>query len=82
VAAAPVWEGQGSQIALLFTETRLPGEISGRELAEKLCGAKPALKVIYTSVDEAANEGAGMIGKPYAPEQLFGVVQNALAKKG
>jgi PAS domain S-box-containing protein len=80
--ALALWEGQGSQIALLFTETLLPGEISGRELAEKLCGTKPALKVVYTSADEVAHEGATMIGKPYAPEKLIAIVQNELTKTG
>jgi FixJ family two-component response regulator len=77
-----LWEGQGNQIALLFTETGLPGDISGRELADQLCGQKPALKVVFTTGEEGTNEGAGMIAKPYAPEKLIGVVQGALAKTG
>jgi CheY-like chemotaxis protein len=80
--ALALWEGQGNQIALLFTETGLPGDISGRELADQLCGQKPALKVVFTTGEEGTNEGAGMIAKPYAPEKLIGVVQGALAKTG
>jgi CheY-like chemotaxis protein len=79
--ALTLWEGQGSQIALLFTETQLPGEISGRELAAQLCEKKPVLKVIYTSWDEMANEDTGMITKPYVSEKLIAAVQNALAQK-
>jgi PAS domain S-box-containing protein len=79
--ALALWAGQGSQISLLITETRLPETVSGLELAAQLCEKKPALKVVFTSAEEAVSQGAGMLSKPYTPDKLIGAVQGALAKK-
>jgi len=82
--ALVLWEGQASQIDLLFTEARLVG-LSGRELAERLRQTRPDLKVVYSSCcsagaeepDLAPAESFEFIPKPYTPNQLLHAVQDA-----
>lgn len=44
-----LWRRHQEQIDLLFTDMVMPGGVSGLELAEKLRGEKPQLKVIISS---------------------------------
>lgn len=70
-------------------EANLPGRMMGRELAEKLNGEKPQLKVIYTS-GYSANivgkgplliEGVNFLQKPYHPHKLAQTVRDCLDRK-
>jgi CheY-like chemotaxis protein len=47
--ALEVWQSHAAEIALLLTDIIMPGEMSGRDLAERLWAEKPGLKVIFMS---------------------------------
>ena len=47
--ALEVWQSYAGEIALLLTDIIMPGEMSGRDLAERLWAQKPGLKVIFMS---------------------------------
>ena len=79
--ALALWAGQGKDVALLFTDTNLPGGISGRELANELCGKKPQLKVLYTCASKDGQEAPDLILKPYTPEKLLETVQGSLVSQ-
>lgn len=81
--AVEVWQRHCSRIELLFTDVLMTGELTGRELAERLQQEKPALKVIYTS-GYSAEMGGGehrdesFIQKPYHPRRLAEIVRATL----
>ncbi len=89
VAALDVWKKHKDEIQLLFTDMVMPDGMMGRELAEKLQGEKPRLKVIYTS-GYSANvvgkgpslvEGVNFLQKPYHPHKLAQTVRDCLDRK-
>ena len=83
-----LWDGQAANIDLLVTNLSLPEGTSGRDLADRLRKAKPALKVICISTSDPAEEGQGhappegtkLISKPFAPDKLIHAVQSCLAR--
>jgi PAS domain S-box-containing protein len=56
--ALEVWQSHGEEVALLLTDIIIPGEMTGRDLAERLWGQRPGLKVIFTSGYSAEVLGA------------------------
>jgi two-component system cell cycle sensor histidine kinase/response regulator CckA len=76
--ALTLWEGQGSQVSLLFTETMLPGQTSGLDLAAQLLSKKPDLRVLYTSNSDQSKAAPDFLPKPYIPEKLLETVNNRL----
>jgi PAS domain S-box-containing protein len=86
VDALPVWEEHRDQISLLLTDMVMPKGVSGRELAERLRGEKPDLKVIYSSgyslavvgSDMVLQEGLNFLQKPYHPRKLAQAVRDCL----
>jgi len=65
-------------IALLFTDIRLPGGLTGWDIAEKARVLRPGLPVIYTtgfSSDELRLvAGAHFLKKPYRPAAVLEAV--------
>jgi PAS domain S-box-containing protein len=84
--ALSVWQDQGGQIDLLFTDMVLPDRITGREIAKQLKARKPELKVIYTSgyaldLDGTGfilREGLNFLQKPSKAERIIQAVQDML----
>lgn len=84
--AMVLWEGLARKIELLVTDLRLPGGMSGAELATKLRQTRPDLKIIYacdgtsdkTSQSLQLSEGMKLVSKPYRPEQLLQSVEEFL----
>ena len=84
--AIPIWQECAGEIDLLLTDMVMPGNITGRELAEKLKAQKPGLKVIYTSgysvetigKDFSFKRGLNFLQKPYHPLTLAKLVRDCL----
>jgi PAS domain S-box-containing protein len=47
--ALEVWQTHEREIALLLTDIVMPGEMTGRDLADQLWGQRPGLKVVFMS---------------------------------
>jgi signal transduction histidine kinase/ActR/RegA family two-component response regulator len=77
---------QGAAIDLLLTDVVMPGEISGRILAERAAVARPGLKVLFTSgyTENAIvhngrlDPGVELLSKPYGRDQLAAKVRRIL----
>jgi CheY-like chemotaxis protein len=75
----------GAEIHLLLTDVVMPG-ISGRELAKRLTGRFPNLRVMYMSgytynviaQDGTLEEGMSFLQKPFTPQLLTEKVREAL----
>ncbi len=84
VAALKMLEGH-PEIALLFTDIVMP-DTNGRQLADQARGARPGLKVLYTTGytrnavvhNGVVDEGVELIGKPFTIEQLAAKVRDML----
>ena len=84
--ALDTWAKHGEEIDLLLTDMVMPGNMGGRELAEKLKGKKSSLKVVYTtgySVDMMGTEfafkrGLNFLPKPYHPLTLVKIIRDCL----
>ncbi len=88
--ALRLWPQQRGKIDLLFTDMRMPGGMTGRELAENLLRDEPDLRVIYAtgySVDLSNPsiklvEGVNLLLKPYDATALARVIKKAFAHAG
>ncbi|MCE7796698.1 response regulator [Sphingobium sufflavum] len=73
----------GSTIALLFTDIRMPGPMDGIELATRVHGRWPTIRLLLTSGhvdlsdDELPDHGA-FIAKPYRWTQLTQQIERLL----
>ncbi len=84
--ALELWEQSKRPVDLLLTDMVMPGGVMGSELAERLSGQCPRLKVLYTSgyspgmagKDTALLEGRNFLPKPYSIGQLASVVRECL----
>jgi two-component system cell cycle sensor histidine kinase/response regulator CckA len=88
--ALEVWNKNRNGIHLLLTDLIMPGNMNGRELAEKLCAENRQLKVIFTSGYSADIVGKdfklepelNFLQKPYHPQTLALTVRRCLDGKG
>jgi two-component system, cell cycle sensor histidine kinase and response regulator CckA len=87
--ALKVWEQHRNSIDLVLTDVVMPGGMSGKELAVKLKGIHPRLKIIFTSgynVEDSNTDffrrgGATFLQKPYTRIDLAKAVRTALDQK-
>ena len=81
-----MWQLNRAEIHLLLTDLVMPGDLNGRELAERLLQEKPSLKVIYASgysAEVAAKnfplaEGVNFLAKPFQTFKLAQTVRKNL----
>ncbi len=86
--ALKIWEQHRRNIALLFTDTMMPGNMTGLELAARLKKEKGSLKVISSSgynadlAESPLTPGQEVLHlpKPYAPVALARMVRRCLDK--
>ncbi|HEY5952114.1 MAG TPA: ATP-binding protein [Kofleriaceae bacterium] len=86
VDAIEQWPLLKDRVQLLLTDLVMPGGVTGRELADRLRGETPALRVVYTSGYTSAQTGTGdplvegvnFLQKPYQPDMLARIVRAAL----
>ena len=86
LAALELWRQHRDAVALLLTDWVMPGELDGRELAQRLRADRPQLKVIYTSgysPELAGRElhsraGEAFLQKPCPAERLLETVRECL----
>jgi len=84
--ALKIWKEHHEKIALLVTDTLMPGNMTGLELAARLRKEKGSLKIISSSGYNANTTGATLalgeeisyLPKPYAPAALAGIVRRCL----
>ena len=85
--ALSLWPHHRGKIDLLFTDIMMPGGMTGRELADRLLGEEPRLRVIYStgySMDLFSSgielvEGVNCLLKPYNATALARAVKRAFA---
>jgi two-component system, cell cycle sensor histidine kinase and response regulator CckA len=75
------------RVDLLLTDVIMPGGLSGRELADRLVGERPDLRVLYMSGYNAdliatrgvLDAGVTVVEKPFTSSDLLGKVRELLA---
>ena len=90
--ALEVWQRHAGEIALLLTDIIMPGEMTGRDLAERLWGQRPGLKVVFMSGYSADVLGHGtdfirrtksyFLQKPSMSRTILETVRQCLDQKG
>lgn len=84
--ALKFWQEHRGEIRLLLTDYVMPDGMSGRQLAERLLGDEPQLRVIFTSGYSAEIAGAGFdlkegvnfLSKPFELAKLVSAVRGSL----
>ena len=84
--AIQLWQEHGQAVDLLFSDMVMPEGLTGLDLAEKLKGQKPELKVIISSGYNADMAGQGRpatggivyLQKPYPIEVLSKIIRDCL----
>jgi two-component system, cell cycle sensor histidine kinase and response regulator CckA len=83
-AALDIFQSQGSDIDLLFTDVMMPGSLLGDELATRLRATKPSLAVLFTSgytPDANKPDAQGAVHfllKPFTPAQMLTAIRQCL----
>ncbi|HIF96174.1 MAG TPA: response regulator [Myxococcales bacterium] len=83
--ALTVLSEQGGEINILFSDIRMPGRLTGRQLAEEVSSLYPAVRTLLTTgyedetgqLSDANPTGAGnvpVLRKPYSKSELIDAV--------
>lgn len=84
--ALRLWEQHGRSIDLMITDVRLGGSLSGLELAERLVGRRPSLRILAISGLFEAEQLSRLRGevvllrKPFSVSELRRSVELLLAR--
>jgi len=83
-SAIELCTSHSGRIDLLLTDIVMPN-MSGRRLAQELVGARPELRVLFTSgytdgeiPNGELREGVSFVGKPFSPDELTRKVREVL----
>jgi len=84
--AITLWPSQSKTVDLLLTDVTLPGAMSGRQLAEKLCRDKPAMQVLYTYDSSKKNPDGfdqlkpeELVAKPFTTIELLESITRSIS---
>jgi CheY-like chemotaxis protein len=73
------------RVDLIFTDIRLPGKITGWDIAEHCRGANPTIPVIYATgyshVQPRPVSGSVSLYKPYRPSQIVDAIYTLMHSK-
>jgi len=86
VKALDVWKENRNDISLLLTDVVMPGEMTGKALAQTILGENPRLKVVYISGysvevsggDFPLREDVNFLPKPFYPAKLAKIIRHNL----
>ena len=80
--ALKIIQTQGGRLDLIVSDIRMPGDMSGLDLAHSVRNAFPAIPVIlisgYCDTYPDNNAGFEFISKPFAPEAILNATDRAL----
>jgi DNA-binding NtrC family response regulator len=86
--ALEIWRAHAAEVSLLLTDIRMPGSLTGLELAEQLHREDPGLKIIFMSgysaeiavgdTDILARLGGCFLEKPCAVRTILETVRRCL----
>jgi CheY-like chemotaxis protein len=89
--ALEVWQTHEREIALLLTDIVMPGEMTGRDLADQLWGQRPGLKVVFmsgysaevlgTNTDLIRRNRSYFLQKPSMSQAILETVRRCLDEK-
>jgi CheY-like chemotaxis protein len=87
-SAMDAWREAGGRISLLLTDIVMPGGMTGMQLATRLRGEDPGLRIIlmtgysvdFSGLESEMPESAKFLQKPFVPDQLLATVAQALGK--
>jgi PAS domain S-box-containing protein len=89
--ALEVWHRHAGEIALLLTDIIMPDQMTGRDLAERLWGERPGLKVVFMSgysadvlgqnTDFLRRTSSAFVQKPCSSRTLLETVRHCLDAK-
>jgi DNA-binding NtrC family response regulator len=74
------------EIALIFTDINMPGDIDGLDLAEEVARRWPRIGIIVTSggvrlASADVPDSGKFLPKPYATDRLVDLVKEQLSKR-
>ena len=87
--ALALWRKHRAEIDLLYTDMVMPGGLSGIDLAQRVLGDKPGVKVIITSgyntempdLSKATDFSLVYLPKPSPAATLLSLIQRCLQRK-
>ncbi|MDX3911146.1 MAG: response regulator [Sphingobium sp.] len=71
----------GMRVDLVFTDVRMPGDLTGLDLARELSVQQPSLPVIITSGNVTAQDAHGLglfVSKPYELSRVVCLIEERL----
>lgn len=73
------------EVAVLFTDVNMPGEMDGIDLARRVHALRPDVHLIVTSGKVTPTKGTlpeqgAFLGKPYREQQFIALVEAALSR--
>ena len=72
-AALACLQDRGGEVAMMFADVRLPGEMDGVQLARAACKLWPTVRVVLTSGDPGALSGDLPEGVTFMPKPWRGL---------
>jgi DNA-binding NtrC family response regulator len=72
-AALAYLQGRGGEVAMMFADVRLPGDMDGVQLAKAACTLWPTIRIVLTSGDPGAVSDGLPDGVTFMPKPWRGL---------